>query len=116
MPAVAAVVGSVPPVNSENRACCTADGPHEVLILGHDDRPTVKRVAPQVAIWRLTQTDVIDVLADVASIVQQPRQCWRQLGVDQEAHRVYEAITTAWSAWAAAYARHTLMSSAVRCG
>lgn len=96
----------------------TAEGRHvgEVLILGHDDRPMFKRVAPQVAIGRLTQSDVIDVLGDVRSIVQQPCQCWRQLGVDQKTHRVYEAITTAWSAWAAAYARQALMSSAVRYG
>ena len=87
-----------------DRGSLPTEGGHtcEVLILGHDDRCTFQGVAPDVSIERLAESDVIDVLGKVPSTVEEPRQGWRQLGVDQKAHRAYEAITTAWSAWAAA--------------
>ena len=58
----------------------------KVGILGPNDRPHVSRLGFNRVVRRPTQTEIVDMMGDMASLAQPSRQARWQLRVNQETH------------------------------
>ena len=58
----------------------------KVGILGTNDRPQLSRLGFNRVVRRRTQTEIVDMVGDMASLAQPLRQARWQLRVNQETH------------------------------
>ena len=73
----------------------------------------LQRVLPDRAIVGRAQTHLAHRDRFLSEFAEQPRERRRKLCIDKEFHAT---LSTEWSAWAAAYCRHALMSPASKSG
>lgn len=58
----------------------------EVFVFGDEDGAVFEGVVPEREVGSVAGPDICHMLGDVAMLGQHPRQRWRELRIDQEAH------------------------------